>query len=118
WVLVIENIKGGRPVVGVDYHLHTIAQVVEAIVVQKVMSRVGVVVGGGERVHHPVQAAVLAHHDVGVRLVGKKRCQSFHTRAHIAAHQQPAAVVHVVAEGQLGEITARGRDQNTPQPAA
>ena len=63
--------------------------------------------------------AVLADHDVGVGIEGEKRAgQRLDALQDVAPHQQPAVRRDVVAEGQLGEVAAVERDQETPEEAA
>jgi hypothetical protein len=41
----------------------------------------------------------------------RKGASAGHAVAHVAAHQDAALVVHVVAEGQLGDVAAIERDE-------
>ena len=82
------------------------------------MGRVRILVGSGERIHHPRKPAILADHHIWVGIVGEKRSQGRYAIAHVAPHQQPALRVHVVAEGQLSQIAAVDRKQDAAQKAA
>ena len=82
------------------------------------MAGVGVVVRSGEGIHDPGEAAIVAEHDVRVLLEGQEGRQRGHALAHVAAHQQAALGVHVVAEGQLGQVAAVECQQNPAQEAA
>ena len=82
------------------------------------MGGVGIVVGGGEGVDDPGKAAVVAEHDVGVLIEGEERRQGRDAVADVAAHQQTALGVDVVAEGQLAQIAAIEGDQDAAQEAA
>ena len=82
------------------------------------MGGVGIAVGGGERVHDPGEAAVVADHDVGVLVEGEEGRERGDAVAHVAAHQQAAVGVDVVAEGQLAEVVAVEREADAAQEAA
>ena len=72
-ILRIEHVKRCRAVVGVDHHLDAVPHVVNGIVVELVMARVRIAVGKRERIHDPRQPAVVAEHDVRIRIVSEER---------------------------------------------
>ena len=82
------------------------------------MAGVGIAVGGGEGVDHPGEAAVVADDDVGIGIEGEEGRKRGYAITHVAAHQQPALGVDVVAEGQLGEVAAVEGDEEAAQEAA
>ena len=79
---------------------------------------VGIGVRRGEGIHDPGEAAIVADDDVGILIEGEERRQGGDAIADVAAHEQAALGVHVVAEGQLGEIAAVEGEQKAAQEAA
>ena len=82
------------------------------------MGRIRITVGSSEGIDHPRQPAIVAEHDVRIRIVGEKRRQRRYAIAHIAPHQQPAIAVHIIAERQLGQVAAVEGDNDAAQEAA
>ena len=85
-VLRVKHVKGGRTAVGVDYSLYAVSHVVNGIAVETVMARVRIVVGNRKRVHDPREPAVVAEHDVRIRIVGEERRERRYAVAHVAMH--------------------------------
>ena len=71
-----------------------------------------------ERIQHPGEPAIVADDDVGIRIEGQEGRQRLHAIADVAAHQQQAVLVDVVAEGKLGEVAAIEGNQHAAQEAA
>ena len=63
-IVWIEDVEGRRSVICVDHHFHAVSHVVDLVVAERVVGRVGIVVRGGKCVEHPREPAVVADHDV------------------------------------------------------
>src|SRR6185437_3921874 len=92
-ILRIKDVERGPPIVSIYYHLHAVANVADGILAQLVVTRVRKAVRGGESIHDPVQPAILADHNVRIRIKSEKWSQGGHPRAEIASHQQPALAI-------------------------
>jgi hypothetical protein len=64
------------------------------------------------------KAAIVADDDVGILIEGEEGRQGRDAIAHIAAHEQTALRIYIVAEGQLGDIAAVECKQEAAQKAA
>ena len=82
------------------------------------MGGVWIAVRSRVRIHDPGQAAIVADHDVRIGIVGEERREGGDALANVAAHQQAAVAVHVVAEGQLRQVAAVERDHDAAQKTA
>ena len=114
----VEYVERDRAVVGVDGHLDAVAHVVDLAVAERVVGGVGIGFGGGEGVEHPGQAAVVADHDIGVRIEGEKWSQGLDAIMKGAPHQQNAVGIDVVAEGHLAQVAAVEGDQDAAQESS
>ena len=82
------------------------------------MARVRIAVRDRERIHDPRQSAIVAEHDVRIRIVGEEWRECRYSISHVASHQQLAILIHVIAERQLREIAAVERDNDAAQKTA
>ncbi len=69
----VEHIECRLPGVCIDQDLHAVANVVDAVIAERETARVRVAVGRREGIHQPVDSAILADHDVRVRVEREKR---------------------------------------------
>ena len=117
-IAAVEDVERRRAVVGVDDHLHAVANVVDALPAQHEMARVRKRVGRREPVRDPRQAAVLAHDDVRIGIEGEEGRQRGDAIPDVAAHQQTALRADIVAEGQRRDVAAVEGDERAAQEAA
>src|SRR5215469_6190005 len=77
------------------------------------MRRIRILIRGRVSVEKPRQPAVIANHDIWIRIEGEKRRKRADTIANVAAHQQQTLRADVVTEGKLGQVAAVKGDQET-----
>ena len=110
----IHLVEGHVAVVGVDHHLHRVADVVDP---GATGLRVGEEIGAGVGVPHPDQAAVVAEHYVGIAVVLEEGGDALHPLVKCPAIEDAGVGTQVVRDQQLQRSVAHAEDE-LPREAA
>jgi hypothetical protein len=114
----VEDVEGGRAVVGVDDDFDAVADVVHGVVAEGVVGGIGVGVGSGVGVEDPGEFAGVADDEVGVLVEGEEGGEGGYALADVAAHEEAAVRGDVVAEGELADVAAIEGEEDAAEEAS
>src|SRR5262249_61850864 len=97
-ILRVKNIEVGRTVVGIDYDLHAVADVVDQLVPGAVMVRIRIGRGLSKSIDNPEETPIITNYYIRIVVINQERGDAIDDVADIAVNQDSALGGHIVRE--------------------